>query len=153
MLSIEEDAHCANINVEEDKEGDDNNEEGDDDDKNRNLTNSVKAKESSLKSLIPVKVYRIMIERDPRLLLPLVFEKLNLNKESMKMLEDDCLATENELLMMLSDGRKAKHIRELFIRCQALKENDNIEENNLEALIKFARKSEVFKGKYIVEIM
>ena len=150
MLSIEEDAHCANINVEEDKEGDDNNEEGDDDDGNRNLTNSVKAKESTLKSLIPVKVYRIMIDREPHLLLPLVFGKLNLNKESMKMLEDDCLATENELL---SDGRKAKHVRELFIRCQALKENDNIEEKNLEALIKFAGKSEVFKGKYIVEIM
>ena len=151
MLSIEEDAHCASINVEEDKEGvDDNNEEGDDDDENRNLTNSIKAKESSLKSLIPVKVYRIMIDRNPQLLLPLVFGKLNLNKESMKMLEDDCLATENELL---SDGRKGKHIRELFIRCQALKENDNIEEKNLEALIKFAGKCEVFKGKYIVEIM
>jgi hypothetical protein len=151
MLSIEEGAHCANINVEENKKGDNNNEEGDDDDdKNRNLTNSVKAIESSLKSLIPVKVYRSMIDRQPHLLLPLVFEKLNLNKESMKMLEDDCLATENKLL---SDGRKAKHIRELFIRCQALKENDNIEEKNLEALIQYAGKSEVFRGKYIVEIM
>jgi hypothetical protein len=110
---------------------------------------------SSLLTLIPLKVYKRIIDLRPSFLskkkisLPDKIAKLSsslsiANKEALR---NDCLQTE---IAFLNDERRRKNgdAQKLLIRLQRLNETDNIEENDFKALMAFASKYEKFKSKF-----
>jgi hypothetical protein len=146
----------SQLRVDNDFGKDDDNEMAPDNgDHNDNLKKAGTVK-SSLTTLIPLKVYKRIIDLKPSFLLK---KKLSLPEKieilsssysiiSKEALKNDCLQTE---IAFLNDRRKKKggDVQKLLYHFQSLKETDNVEENDFKALMAFASKYIQFKGKYV----
>jgi hypothetical protein len=75
-----------------------------------------------------------------------VYVRLSINNK--ELLKQYCLGIETKLF---EDRRIKPDTKDLFVRCKNL-EGKDIEKEDFEALIEYAKKSSIFKGKYTIEI-